>query len=49
MWGPESASWRRRSGGIVMTMAKARAALLQIAHPKIAQTLRTGHASSTCR
>lgn len=33
--GPASASWRLRSGGIVMTMAKARAALLQIAHPKI--------------
>ena len=38
-WGPESASWRLRSGGIVMTMAKARAALLQIAHPKIAAGL----------
>ena len=39
MCGPSSSSWRLRSGGIVMTMAKARAALLQIAHPKIAAGL----------
>ena len=39
MWGPASASWRLRQGGIVMAMAKARAALLQIAHPKIAAGL----------
>ena len=32
----ESAHWRlRHIGGVVMSMAKARAALLQIAHPKI--------------
>jgi uncharacterized protein (DUF2236 family) len=38
--GPSSASWRlRQDGGIVMSMAKARAALLQIAHPKIAAGL----------
>ncbi len=35
--GPDSISWRlRQRGGIVMTMAKARAALLQLAHPSIA-------------
>ena len=37
--GERSASWRIRSGGIVLTVAKARAALLQIAHPKIAAGL----------
>lgn len=37
--GPDSVSWRLRSGGIVMSMAKARAALLQLAHPKIAAGL----------
>lgn len=37
--GPTSASWRLRRGGVVVTMAKARAALLQIAHPKIAAGL----------
>jgi len=39
MCGPTSASWRLRAGGIVMSLAKARAALLQIAHPKIAAGL----------
>jgi uncharacterized protein (DUF2236 family) len=39
MFGPDSASWRLRSGGVVMSIAKARAALLQIAHPKIAAGL----------
>ena len=38
--GRSSASWRlRQQGGIVMSVAKARAALLQIAHPKIAAGL----------
>lgn len=40
MCGPDSAAWRlREQGGVVMSMAKARAALLQIAHPKIAAGL----------
>ena len=37
--GPTSASWQLRRGGVIVTMAKARAALLQIAHPKIAAGL----------
>ena len=37
--GEASASWRLRGGGVVISMAKARAALLQIAHPKIAAGL----------
>jgi uncharacterized protein (DUF2236 family) len=40
MCGVDSATWRlRQRGGIVLSMAKARAALLQIAHPKIAAGL----------
>lgn len=39
MCGLESVSWRLRDAGVVMSMAKARAALLQIAHPKIAAGL----------
>jgi len=39
LFGLTSASWRLRQGGVVMSMAKARAALLQIAHPKIAAGL----------
>lgn len=39
LFGVTSASWRLRQGGIAMSMAKARAALLQIAHPKIARGL----------
>ena len=35
--GPTSATWRlRENGGVILAMAKARAALLQLAHPKIA-------------
>jgi uncharacterized protein (DUF2236 family) len=38
--GPDSTAWRlRQQGGIVMNLAKARAALLQLAHPKIAAGL----------
>lgn len=37
--GPQSASWRLRQAEIVMSLAKARAALLQLAHPTIAAAL----------
>ena len=37
LFGPDSLSWKlRREGGVLLALAGARAALLQLAHPKIA-------------